>query len=154
MEGEIVQFKTVKGTDLDTEVAAGAKLINHLRFGPVTATPYSRRSDTLRIFDALLGANVRASPAVDANARIDVVHLFVQTGNSFDGADLCTGRTPDTCLGNSVCHVLIPPSLPMVTSSTLVVLYYTVIFNVMATFPAFPSWDVFANHANRVTITP
>lgn len=104
LEGPIVQLQAAKGADLDAEVAPGAKLVDDLGLWPVGTTLDPLRSDALGVFDALDGAYERTSAAVDAYRGIDVMKLFVLTGDRFDRAHFCTCRTADTVFRNQMGH--------------------------------------------------
>src|SRR5690606_5369480 len=103
-ERPVVPLQAVEGADVHAEIAAGAKRFDDFGLGPVGALLNPLRPHPLRVFDALLGADVRARAAVDAQGRVDVVELLVDARDRVDGANLDAGRAPDAVRRNGMRH--------------------------------------------------
>src|SRR5690606_35651500 len=103
-KGAIVQLEAIKGADVNAEVAPGAKLVDDLGLGPVGALANPLRRDAGGIFNALLGADVRTRAAVDADGRVDVMKLFIDPCDSFNGTHLNARRAPDAPFRDQVWH--------------------------------------------------
>ena len=93
-----VERQTVKGTDVDAEVAARAQLLDDDRLRPVRPPLNTLGHFAHRIGDALDRAHVGARSAVNAHAGIDVMDRLLLSRDGFNGTYFYAGGTADACI--------------------------------------------------------